>query len=67
MSTKQVNTAWLWRALMYLTLIVGALLFLAPLYVMVLTSLKDADQIREGNLLALPSALNFESWALAWS
>jgi glucose/mannose transport system permease protein len=67
MSTKKVNVAWLWRGLIYLTLIVGALLFLAPLYVMVLTSLKDAEQIRQGNLLAWPTSLNFESWSLAWS
>jgi glucose/mannose transport system permease protein len=67
MSTKKVNVAWLWRGLIYLTLIAGALLFLAPLYVMALTSLKDAEQIRQGNLLAWPTSLNFESWSLAWS
>ncbi|MDO9201283.1 MAG: carbohydrate ABC transporter permease, partial [Hydrogenophaga sp.] len=33
------------------TLLVGAAFFLAPLYVMVVTSLKDADEIRNGNLL----------------
>jgi glucose/mannose transport system permease protein len=34
---------------------------------MLATSLKDAEQIRSGNLLSLPSSLNFEAWALAWS
>ncbi|WP_460488909.1 carbohydrate ABC transporter permease [Curvibacter fontanus] len=53
--------------MIYGSLGLGALLFLAPLYVMVITSLKDAEQIREGNLLALPTALNWESWTLAWS
>jgi glucose/mannose transport system permease protein len=67
MSTKKVNTAWLWRGLIYATLIIGALLFLAPLYVMITTSLKDAEQIRQGNLLAWPTQLNWESWSLAWS
>jgi glucose/mannose transport system permease protein len=67
MSTKKVDTAWLWRGLIYTTLIIGALLFLAPLYVMITTSLKDAEQIRQGNLLAWPTQLNWESWSLAWS
>jgi glucose/mannose transport system permease protein len=48
-------------------LVLAALFFLAPLYVMLATSLKDAEQIRSGNLLSLPSSVNFESWQLAWS
>ncbi|MBL8389560.1 MAG: carbohydrate ABC transporter permease [Hydrogenophaga sp.] len=55
------------RVFTYGLLLVAALFFLAPLYVMVVTSLKDSDQIRNGNLLSLPTALNFESWALAWN
>ena len=43
------------------------LFFLAPLYVMLVTSLKDAEQIRDGNLLSLPSDPTLESWAKAWS
>ena len=55
------------RILIYGILLVAAFFFLAPLYVMLATSLKDAAQIRSGNLLSLPSSLNFESWQLAWS
>ena len=55
------------RLFTYGLLLVAALFFLAPLYVMVATSLKDAEQIRSGNLLSLPNSLNFESWGLAWS
>ncbi|MBT9549847.1 MAG: carbohydrate ABC transporter permease [Hydrogenophaga sp.] len=55
------------RLFVYGLLLVAALFFLAPLYVMVATSLKDAEQIRSGNLLSLPHSLNFESWRLAWS
>ena len=55
------------RALIYFTLLVAALLFMAPLYVMLVTSFKDADEIRTGNLLSLPGSLNFEAWSLAWS
>lgn len=55
------------RAFTYGLLAVAALFFLAPLYVMIVTSLKDAEQIRSGNLLSLPHGLNFEAWGLAWS
>lgn len=55
------------RALIYGILLIAALLFLAPLYVMLATSFKDAAQIRAGNLLSLPTSLNLESWQLAWS
>lgn len=55
------------RVAVYAVLGVAAFFFLAPLYVMLVTSLKDADQLRAGNLLSLPTSLNFESWTLAWS
>ena len=62
-----MNTKLLSRGLIYAALLLAALFFLAPLYVMLVTSLKDAGEIRNGNLLALPSSLNFEAWQLAWS
>ena len=55
------------RALLYFVLLAAALLFLAPLYVMLATSFKDAEQIRTGNLLSWPTSINFEAWGLAWS
>ncbi len=55
------------RFSVYTVLLVAAFFFLAPLYVMLATSFKDAEQIRSGNLLSLPTSLNFESWTLAWS
>ena len=54
------------RALLYVTLLVGAAFFLAPLYVMVVTSLKDADEIRQNSLVSLPGGMNFDAWRLAW-
>ena len=66
MSIKAQRVSW-GRWLVYATLAVGVVLFLAPVYVMVVTSLKDAQQIREGNLLAWPTTLNWSSWTLAWS
>ncbi len=66
MSTKFLSMHMFLRALLYVTLLVGAAFFLAPLYVMVVTSLKDADEIRQNSLVSLPSCLNFDAWRLAW-
>ena len=55
------------RALLYGLLLLAALFFLAPLYVMVTTSLIDAEQIRAGNLLSLPGSFNLDAWQTAWS
>jgi len=38
-----------------------------PMYVMLATSLKDAQEIRSGNLLALPQTFNLDAWRSAWS
>lgn len=55
------------RGLLWAALLLFAVYFLTPLYVMVVTSLKDIDQVREGNLLSLPTHPSFDSWAKAWS
>ena len=55
------------RLVLYAVLIAAALLFLAPLYVMLVTSLKDGAQIRAGNLLSLPTSVSLDAWQLAWS
>ena len=55
------------RLVLWGILLLFALWFLAPLYVMVVTSLKDAEQVRSGNLLSLPTAPTLSSWSKAWS
>lgn len=55
------------RTLIYTLLIGFALIYLAPLYVMLVTSLKDIEEIRSGNLIALPENLNFSAWVKAWT
>ena len=55
-----------WRALIYSVLIVIAVIYLAPLFVMVVTSLKSLDEIRSGNMMALPIQVTFEPWIQAW-
>ena len=54
------------RLSIYLLLFAFALLYLMPLYVMVTTSLKDIEEIRQGNLLALPNATSLYAWIKAW-
>ena len=55
------------RAALWSVLLLFALFFLAPMYVMLATSLKDMAQIREGNLMSLPSSPSFDAWLKAWS
>jgi len=54
------------RAGLYGFLAICALFFLAPLYVMVVTSLKPMVEVRAGNILALPAAPSLDAWAQAW-
>jgi glucose/mannose transport system permease protein len=55
------------RLIIWSLLLLFAGYFLLPFYVMLVTSLKDMSDIRDGNLLSLPSALNFDAWGKAWS
>jgi glucose/mannose transport system permease protein len=53
--------------MLYGTLIVVAVYYLLPLYVMVVTSLKGMPEIRLGNIFAPPVEITFEPWVKAWS
>ena len=53
--------------MIYGTLIVVALYYLLPLYVMIVTSLKGMPEIRLGNVFAPPVEITFEPWVKAWS
>ena len=55
------------RAVLWAILIASALFFLTPLYVMVATSLKDLDQVRDGHLLSWPTDPSLDAWSKAWS
>jgi glucose/mannose transport system permease protein len=54
------------RVLIYVLLVLVGLYYLAPLYVMITTSLKSLDEIRSSNLLALPMAPTTAAWGKAW-
>jgi glucose/mannose transport system permease protein len=55
-----------WRVALYTTLIVFAVFYLLPLFVMLVTSFKSLDEIRLGNMLALPIEWTIEPWLKAW-
>ncbi|CAM5780387.1 carbohydrate ABC transporter permease [Castellaniella caeni] len=64
---RRPRSARLGRWMIYVLLGLVCLYYLAPLYVMVVTSFKSLAEIRTGNLLALPSDPTLEPWAKAWS
>ena len=43
-----------------------AVFYLLPLFVMIITSFKSLDEIRQGNMLALPQDPTIEPWLAAW-
>ena len=51
--------------LVFLT--ICALFFCVPLYVVVVTSFKTMDQIREGAIFSLPHVWTLEAWDHAWN
>lgn len=51
----------------YAFLLTAALFFLLPLYIMLVTSLKPMEEIRLGNIFALPVQLTVAPWRDAWS
>ena len=51
----------------YAFLVMAALFFLAPLYIMLVTSFKSMDEIRLGALFGLPLAPTLAPWRAAWS
>ena len=55
------------RVLIYAALVITSLYYLIPLYVMVITSLKDLDAIRDGNIFIPTSHPTFAPWVKAWS
>ncbi len=55
------------RVLIYLVLVLFALFYLLPLYVMGVNSLKPLAEITGGNMMALPSTWTLDPWRSAWS
>nr|WP_319513275.1 carbohydrate ABC transporter permease [uncultured Cohaesibacter sp.] len=47
-------------------IIVSLAFFIAPVYVMIVTSLKTMPEIRDGNIFQLPQTLTTKPWVDAW-
>jgi glucose/mannose transport system permease protein len=54
------------RVVIYGLLILFALLYLLPLYVMIVTSFKTLDEVRQGNMMAVPIEPTIAPWLSAW-
>ena len=76
MSAADVPSAATWRepvrhsitthGVIYGLLLLFAVIYLLPLVVMVMTSLKPLDEVTGGNMFWFPRDLTFEPWAKAW-
>lgn len=55
------------RFFIYGCLVLLAAIFLAPLISMMFTSLKNMDEIRNGNLLSFPQAPTLDAWSAVWN
>ena len=65
---KSSNTKKLiYRWVLFIILGIFALYYITPLYVMIVTSFKTMEEIRQGNLFSLPGSLNLTSWDVAWN
>ena len=62
-----VRTGRLTRALIYAVLLVFVVYYLLPLFVMMVNSFKELDEIRGGNMLALPELATIAPWIKAWN
>ena len=55
------------RVAMFIFLLMAAAFFCVPLYVILVTAFKTMDEIRLGDIFALPTTATFEAWRYAWS
>lgn len=62
-----IRTGRIARTFIYLVLILFALFYMLPLYVMLVNSLKPLDEITGGGMMALPQTWTVEPWLKAWS
>ncbi|MDQ0394734.1 carbohydrate ABC transporter permease [Labrys monachus] len=54
------------RIIIYALLLIFAVVYLVPLFVMLVTSFKTMSEIQDGNMLALPQSPTFAPWMRAW-
>ena len=62
-----VSTGRITRTFIYLILLLFALFYLLPLYVMGINSVKPLSEITGGNMMSLPKEWTLDPWRSAWS
>ncbi len=62
-----IRTGRVARTFIYLVLLLFALFYLLPLYVMLVNSVKPLSEITGGGMMALPQVWTLEPWGKAWS
>ncbi|WP_375230202.1 carbohydrate ABC transporter permease [Roseobacter sp. S98] len=62
-----IRTGRVTRTLIYLVLILFALFYMLPLYVMLVNSVKPLPEITGGGMMSLPDVWTLEPWQKAWS
>ena len=60
------NVRWSWRWVTYLLLAVAAVFYLGPVYLVVVTALKEPAEIRLSTAWHLPEVWHWQSFAVAW-
>ncbi len=62
-----IRTGRITKALIYLVLLLFALFYLLPLFVMLVNSVKPLAEITGGNMISFPDVWTLEPWRQAWS
>ncbi len=66
-SQQAVKMGFATRLLVYGILLIVAIFYLLPLYIMIVNSLKPLVEIQQGNMLSLPHEWTVAAWSSAWS
>lgn len=67
-ATEQaIRTSNATRVFIYVFLIIFALFYLLPFFIMLANSLKPLSEITEGNMISLPKIWTLDPWRSAWS
>lgn len=67
MQDTAIRTGRVTRTLIYLVLLLFALFYMLPLYVMLVNSVKPLSEITGGGMMSLPGIWTLEPWGKAWS
>ncbi|MEM9392609.1 MAG: carbohydrate ABC transporter permease [Pseudomonadota bacterium] len=66
-SDTAIRTGRITRTFLYLVLILFALFYMLPLYVMLVNSVKPLSEITGGGMMSLPQVWTLEPWSKAWN